>query len=94
MRMLAATSTYRIAIGPRAGQKPLTAQGDMPLELRFEQDLCAETRGSNPHAAVRCEADARRGLERPCSYIMRPALAYERVRCDASGEVVFKLKAS
>ncbi len=40
---------------------------------------------------VRCETDDRQGLERLCGYITRPALAYERVQCDAAGRVVLKL---
>ena len=39
----AAACTYRIAFGPRAGQKVLTVQGVMPREKGFKQDLCADT---------------------------------------------------
>jgi hypothetical protein len=48
--------------------------------------------GFSPHAAIRCEADDRQGIERLCRYITRPALAYERVACNAAGQVVLKLK--
>ncbi|MGA8054534.1 MAG: hypothetical protein WCA12_11880 [Burkholderiales bacterium] len=72
----AAACTYRIAFGPRAGQKLLTVQGAMPREPGFEQDLRAETQGFSLQAAVRCEADDRQGLERPCRHITRPTLAY------------------
>ena len=34
----------------------------------------------------------RKALERLCRYITRPALANERVRCNASGQVVLTLK--
>ena len=44
------------------------------------------------HAAVRCGADDRRSLEQLCRYITRPALANERVQCNAAGQVVLKLK--
>ena len=56
----AAACTYRIAFGPRAGQKVLTVQGIMPREKDFKQTLCADIDGFSLHAAVRCGADDRR----------------------------------
>ena len=44
------------------------------------------------HAAVRCGADDRKALEQLCRYITRPALANERVQCNAAGQVVLKHK--
>jgi hypothetical protein len=44
------------------------------------------------HAAVRCGADDRQALEQLCRYITRPALANERVQCNAAGQVAPKLK--
>lgn len=41
---------------------------------------------------MRCGADERQALERLCRYITRPALANERVQCNAAGQVVLKLK--
>ena len=35
-----AACTYRIAFGPRAGQKVLTVQGAMPRQTEFKQSLC------------------------------------------------------
>jgi hypothetical protein len=77
--------TYCITFGPRAGQKLLAVQGAMPREPGFEQDLSADMQGVSLHAAVRCEADDRQLLERLCRYITRPALAYDRVQCNAAG---------
>ena len=54
--------TYRIAFGPRAGQKVLTLQGAMPREKDFKQSLCADIDGFSLHAAVRCGADDRQVL--------------------------------
>jgi hypothetical protein len=88
----AAACTYRIAFGPRAGQKVLTVQGVMPREKGFKQDLCADIDGFSLHAAVRCGADERQALEQLCRYITRPALANERVQTNAAGQVVLKLK--
>jgi hypothetical protein len=88
----AAACTYRIAFGPRAGQKVLTLQGAMPKEAGFKQNLCADIQGFSLHAAVRCGANERKSLEQLCRYITRPALADERVLCNAAGQVVLKLK--
>ena len=88
----AAASTYRIAFGPRAGQKVLTVQGAMPRDADFKQYLCADIDGFSLHAAVRCGADDREALEQLCRYITRPALANERVQTNAAGQVALKLK--
>ena len=70
----------------------LTVQGGMPRDAGFEQALCANMNGFSLHAAVRCAADDRKALEQPCRYITRPALANERVQCNAAGQGVLKLK--
>ena len=43
----AAAITYRIAFGPRAGQKVLTLRGAMPREDRARQPLCADIDGNS-----------------------------------------------
>ena len=88
----AAACTYRIAFGPRAGQKVLTVQGAMPRDTEFKQTLCADIDGFSLHAAVRCAADDRQALQQLCRCITRPALANERVQTNAAGQVVLKLK--
>ena len=88
----AAACTYRIAFGPRAGQKVLTLQAAMPRDGDFKQTLCADSNGFSLHAAVRCAADDRQALKQLCRYITRPALANERVQTNAAGQVVLKLK--
>jgi hypothetical protein len=80
----AAACTYRIAFGPRAGQKVLTLQGAMPRQTEFKQTLCADINGFSLHAAVRCGADDRQALEQLCRYITRPALSNERVQTNAA----------
>lgn len=40
---------------------------------------------------MRCAADDRQALEQLCRYITRPALANDRVQCNAAGQVVLKL---
>jgi hypothetical protein len=43
-------------------------------------------------AAVRCYANERLKLERLCRYITRPALANDRVKINAKGQVELKTK--
>ena len=52
----AAACTYRIAFGPRAGQKVLTLQGVMPRDTDFKQTLCDDIAAFNLNAAARCGA--------------------------------------
>ena len=42
----AAACTYRIAFGPRAGQKVFTVQAAMPRDITFTDALCADVQGS------------------------------------------------
>ena len=53
----AAVCKYRIALGPRAGQKVLTLQGAMPRDTDVKLSLCAEIDRFSLHAAMRCGAD-------------------------------------
>jgi len=46
----AAAATYRIAFGPRAGQKVLTLRGAMQRESAMRQPLCADIDGFSLHA--------------------------------------------
>ena len=92
MDCLCPGSAYRIAFGPRTGQKVLTVQGSRPRDANFKQTLCADIDGFSLHAAVRCGADDRQALEQLCRYITRPALANARVQTNAAGQVVLRLK--
>jgi hypothetical protein len=87
-----AACTYRIAWGPRAGQKVLTLQGANPADEAAAQALCAQHSGFSLHAGVCCAAQDRRGLERLVRYVTRPALANERIQIDGAGRVVLRLK--
>jgi hypothetical protein len=87
----AAALTYRIAFGPRAGQKVLTLRGAMPREGTARQPLCADIDGFSLHA-VRVESHDRKRLEQLCRYITRPALSDERVQLNAAGHLELKLK--
>jgi hypothetical protein len=88
----AAAVTYRIALGPRAGQKVLTLRGAMPNETAPRQHLRADIDGFSSHAAVRVEVHDRKRLEQLCRYITRSAVSDERVQLNAAGQVVLRLK--
>jgi hypothetical protein len=89
----ASACTYRIAFGPRAGQKVPTLQGAMHREKDFDQNRCADMQGFSLHAAVRCGGDDRQALEQLCRYVTRPALANERVQTSAARQVVLHASA-
>ena len=87
-----AAITYRIAFGPRAGQKVLTLRGAMARFGLARELLCSDIDGFSLHAAVRVQAHESKRLEQLCRYITRPALADERVQLNAAGQVELKLK--
>jgi hypothetical protein len=71
--------TYRIALGPRTGQKVLTLRTVPGRDGKSSATvLCADAHGFSLHAGVRCGAHQRKRLERLCRYITRPAIANER----------------
>lgn len=81
----AASCTYRIASGPRAGQKVLTLRTVAGRDEKTTLALCAEAHGFSLHAGVRCGAHQRKELERLCRYITRPAIANERLKRNGAG---------
>jgi hypothetical protein len=88
----AASCTYRIALGPRAGQKVLSLQS-LPSQVRpSTPELRVNAHGFSLHAAVRWRADQRKELEQLCRYITRPAIANERLKRNRAGQVVLQLK--
>jgi Putative transposase len=88
----AASCTYRIALGPRAGQKVLSLQS-LPSQARpSTPELRVNAQGFSLHAAVRWRADQRAELEQLCRYITRPAIANERLKRNRAGQVVLQLK--
>ena len=88
----AASCTYRIALGPRAGRKVLSLHYAPSRPAPITQQRCANAHGFSLHAGVRCDADQRQGLEHLCRYITRPAIANERLSVNRAGQVVLKLK--
>lgn len=98
----AASTTWRIAMGPRAGRKVLTLVGGTAGivgcgehgEPHQSRKLCANAQGFSLHAGVRCEANDRQGVEQLARYITRPAIANERLSINGDGNAVLKLNAA
>jgi hypothetical protein len=86
--------TYRIAVGPRAGQKLFTLQTVAPRlqGLEAEPNGAARAGGFSLHAGVDIAPDERAKLERLCRYVSRPPVASERLALTASGQVRYTLK--
>jgi len=88
----AAACTYRIALGPRAGQKVLSLQTVPTREPPLTPVRCVDEQGFSLHAEVCCAAHQRHKLEHLCRYITRPAIANERLTLNRAGNVVLQLK--
>jgi hypothetical protein len=88
----AAACTYRIALGPRAGQKVLSLQTVPSQEVPPTEQRCVSAQGFSLHAEVCCAAHQRKKLEHLCRYITRPAMANERLTLNRAGQVVLTLK--
>jgi hypothetical protein len=97
---LSADSAYRIAFGPRAGQKVLSLQclsrrGELAmLSTGLTPALCANLHRFSLHVAVRYGAHQRKELERLCRYLTGPAIANERRKRNRAGQVVLQLKSA
>lgn len=87
----AAACTYRIALGPRAGQKVLTLR-TVPSQAPPIEQRCVSEQGFSLHAEVRCAINQRKKLEHLCRYLTRPAIANERLTRNRAGQVVLTLK--
>jgi len=92
--LLGHSITYRIAVGPRAGQKLFTLQTVAPRlqGLEAEPNGAARAGGFSLHAGVDIAPNERKKLERLCRYVSRPPVASERLALTASGQVRYTLK--
>ena len=88
----AASVSYRIAIGPRAGRKAFTLHSVPPVEEAPNNPLLARLAGFSLHAATVCETWQRSCLERLRRYITRPPIATKRLSIDGQGRVVYRYK--
>jgi hypothetical protein len=92
--LLGYSITYRIAVGPRTGQKLFTLQTVPPRLEGLEGDTNGAVRagGFSLHAGVCIGSNQREKLERLCRYVSRPPVANERLALTASGDVRYTLK--
>ena len=92
--LLGHSITYRIAVGPRAGQKLFTLQTVAPRlqGLEAEPNGAARAGGFSLHAGLGIAPNERAKLERLCRYVSRPPVASERLALTASGQVRYTLK--
>jgi hypothetical protein len=76
-----ASSTRRIALGPRAGRRvsQVGEEPDTPWVLS-SHPRHAHIAGFDLHANVAVPAPDRRRLEQLCRYLLRPPVAQERLR--------------
>lgn len=83
--------TYRVAVGPRAGQEVFSLQ-TVPARADEARKGVAQYAGFSLHAGIGVEAEQREKLERLTRYVSRPAVAEERLDRTAQGQVRYRLK--
>jgi hypothetical protein len=89
--LLGHSITYRVAVGPRAGQKVFSLQ-TVPAREDEPRKGVAQYAGFSLHAGVGVEAEQRGKLERLTRYVSRPPVAIERLDLTAQGQVRYRLK--
>jgi hypothetical protein len=89
--LLGHSITYRIATGPREGQKVFTLQ-TLPAEPEAPRRAVAESSGFSLHADIAAKASQRDKLEHLARYVSRPPVATERLSLTESGHVRCALK--
>lgn len=71
--------TYRVAIGPRTGQKVFTPHTVPAQPHEASRQGVAQLCGLSLHAGIGIEAHARTKLERLARYVSRSAVSVERL---------------
>jgi hypothetical protein len=89
--LVAHSVTYRVAVGPRAGQKVFSLQTS-PGRADESRKGVAQYAGFSLHAGIGVEADQREKLERLTRYVSRPPVSVERLDLTAQGQVRYRLK--
>jgi hypothetical protein len=89
--LLGSSITYRIATGPREGQKVFTLQ-TLPAEPDTTRCEVAESSGFSLHAGIAAKASQRDKVERLARYVSRPPVATERLSLSQGGNVRYALK--
>lgn len=89
--LLGHSITYRVAVGPRAGQKVFSLQA---VSARAEEPRkeVARYAGFSLHAGIGIEAEQREKRERLTRYVSRPPVSVERLDLTAQGQVRYRLK--
>jgi ribosomal protein S27E len=88
--LLGYSITYRIATGPREGQKVFTLQ-TLPAEPDAPRPDVAESSGFSLHAGIAAKASRRDKVERLARYVSRPPVATERLSLTRGGNVRYAL---
>jgi hypothetical protein len=85
--------SYRVAVGPRAGQKVFSLQS-VPAREDEPRQSVALYAGFSLHAGIGVEAEQRAKLERLARYVSRPPVSVERLdlTAQAQGQVTYRLK--
>lgn len=83
--------TYRVAVGPRTGQKVFSLQS-VPARAAEPRKGVAQYAGFSLHAGIGVQADQREKLERLTRYVSRPPVSVERLDLTAQGQVRYRLK--
>jgi hypothetical protein len=89
--LLGSSITYRIATGPREGQKVFTLQ-TLPAEPDAPRPEVAESSGFSLHAGIAAKASQRDKIERLARYVSRPPVSTERLSLTRGGNVRYALK--
>jgi hypothetical protein len=89
--LLGHSITYRVAMGPRAGQKVFSLR-TVPARDEEPRKGIAQYGGFSLHAGIGVEADQREKLERLARYVSRPPVSVERLSLTAQGQVRYRLK--
>ena len=89
--LLGYSITYRIATGPRQGQKVFMLQ-TLPAEPEDQRKDVAASSGFSLHAGVLAKGSERDKLEQLARYVSRPPLASERLALTESGHLRLTLK--
>ncbi len=84
--------TWRIAAGPRAGQKVFTLQTVAAQGEGEGRSGAAQAAGFSLHAGVSIKPGQRAKLERLCRYVSRAPLAQDRLTLSATGQVRYGFK--
>jgi hypothetical protein len=84
----------RVALGPRAGSRAVALGRDPEaLWVTSGGPRHAHHEGFDLHANVAVRGDDRARLEQLCRYLLRPAVAQDRLGLTGEGRVVLQLKA-